>query len=75
MTVVGEIRINWSAPLEVIHRNRGKLTLRRIRWHRSITGQGITDISNAAYSPDPLGQLFRLYGAGGPIPRQGQNLL
>lgn len=35
-------------------------------------GQGITNISNAAYYPDPLGQLFRLYGAGGLIPSRGQ---
>lgn len=35
-------------------------------------GQAITDISNAAYYPDPLGQLFRLYGAGGLIPNRGQ---
>jgi peptide/nickel transport system substrate-binding protein len=35
-------------------------------------GQGITNISNAAYYPDQLGQLFRLYGTGGLIPNRGQ---
>jgi peptide/nickel transport system substrate-binding protein len=35
-------------------------------------GQGITDISNAAYYTDPLGQLFRLYGTGGLIPNRHQ---
>jgi peptide/nickel transport system substrate-binding protein len=35
-------------------------------------GQGITDISNGAYYTDPLGQLFRLYGAGGLIPNRHQ---
>lgn len=35
-------------------------------------GGGISNISNAAYYPDPLGQLFRLYGRGGLIPTRKQ---
>lgn len=35
-------------------------------------GQGISNISNAAYYPDPLGQILRLYGKGGLIPNRKQ---
>lgn len=35
-------------------------------------GSAIVNISNASYFPDPLGQLFRLYGKGGLIPSRKQ---
>lgn len=31
-------------------------------------GRAVLNLSNAAYYPDPLGQLFRLYGKGGYVP-------